>query len=170
MKKRIIFFTIAAFLLVHLFSCEQEEVLPHATQEGKNTFGCLINGDVWVPKGYNGTPKLDLSYDPGYAGGALNLNAYRISGENREYLTIFASEVKSKGVYELVDTDSAAAIFRISGRCSYDLDDNVERTGKLIITNFDLDKAIISGTFEFTLAKPGCDTIRVTEGRFDMKI
>jgi len=29
--------------------------LPPATQEGKNTFGFLLNGQVWTPQGNNGT-------------------------------------------------------------------------------------------------------------------
>ena len=169
MKKRIIFFTIAAFLLIHLSSCLEEEVLPAVTQEGNNTFGCLVNGKVWVPEGYDGTRNLDLSYDPTYAEGAFNLHAYKIlDGVREEDIVIYASGVKGKGDYNL-NVDSSAAIF-YNSKCGYDRDENVSREGVLTITYFDLSKAIISGTFEFTLTKPGCDTIRVTEGRFDMKI
>ncbi|NJO00911.1 MAG: hypothetical protein HC880_03765 [Bacteroidia bacterium] len=56
--------------------------------------------------------------------------------------------------------------------CSYasnDFDISLAE-GELTITRFDLDARIIAGLFEFTLAKPGCDTIRITEGRFDMKM
>jgi hypothetical protein len=44
------------------------------------------------------------------------------------------------------------------------------RKGTLTIIRLDLTKGIIAGTFEFTLAKPGCDTIRVTNGRFNKKL
>ena len=43
-------------------------------------------------------------------------------------------------------------------------------TTSLIITRLDRAAGIISGTFAFTLAKPGCDTVRVTQGRFDKKL
>jgi hypothetical protein len=42
--------------------------------------------------------------------------------------------------------------------------------GTLTITRLDLTNGIIAGTFEFKLAKPGCDTLRVTQGRFDGKM
>ena len=33
-----------------------EETLPPATQEGKNTAGCLINGQAFIAKSYGGGP------------------------------------------------------------------------------------------------------------------
>ncbi len=55
--------------------------------------------------------------------------------------------------------------------CDYwDTDADVTSTGTLTITRLDLNAGVIAGRFEFTLAKPGCDTIRVTEGRFDMPL
>ena len=40
----------------------------------------------------------------------------------------------------------------------------------LNITRYDLQAGIVSGTFNFVLAKPGCDTVKVTHGRFDYKL
>ncbi|MEO7801559.1 MAG: hypothetical protein ABIR81_06155 [Ginsengibacter sp.] len=42
-----------------------EDQLPPATQTGANTFGCLINGKVWLPKGYSntGTPNPKISFE-----------------------------------------------------------------------------------------------------------
>lgn len=44
--------------------------------------------------------------------------------------------------------------------------------GSLSITKYDLANKIFSGTFEFTLFDPAtsCDTIRITQGRFDKKL
>lgn len=58
--------------------------------------------------------------------------------------------------------------------CNYDQYE-AERTGKLTITKLDKQNGILSGRFEFTLTqktpKLGCDlVIRVTQGRFDMKM
>jgi hypothetical protein len=41
--------------------------------------------------------------------------------------------------------------------------------GSLVVTCLDLAAGIVSGTFDFTIAKPGCDTLKVTQGRFDGK-
>jgi hypothetical protein len=42
--------------------------------------------------------------------------------------------------------------------------------GQLVITRLDMSAGIIAGTFSFTLAQTGCDTIKVTQGRFDKKL
>ena len=38
------------------------------------------------------------------------------------------------------------------------------------ITRLDRQAGVVSGTFWFTLYKSGCDSIRVTDGRFDRKL
>ena len=42
--------------------------------------------------------------------------------------------------------------------------------GFLHFTKYTLSERIISGKFEFTLFKPGWDSIRVTNGRFDGRL
>ena len=62
--------------------------LPPETQVGANTFGCRFNGKAWIPQDVEpGQPKakrppFEWSYDPGYAGGNLNITAlnYRQGG------------------------------------------------------------------------------------------
>lgn len=54
--------------------------LPPATQTGANTFGCLLNGQVWTPQGYNGTSNYSVSYDPNYRKGTLSISTYRYVG------------------------------------------------------------------------------------------
>ena len=133
-----------------------------------------MNGEIWLPAGYHGTPNLDLSYDPGFRGGTFNLGAYRYFGDGEsdvQYITIYGDSISTLASSELRNPERQSAIFRDgSTRCYYDRDTSVYRRGILNITRLDLEQAIISGTFEFTLAKPNCDTIRVTEGRFDMEI
>ena len=54
--------------------------------------------------------------------------------------------------------------------CTYDyFDSTVIKNGVLTITKLDHSNRIISGTFNAILFKQGCDTIKITEGRFDMK-
>ena len=164
------FCTVVTLLLSS--GCQDDDlvVLPPATQEGKNTFGCLMNGEVWVPVGYNGFPNLDLSYDPGFRGGVFNLAAYRIDGEDRENFSIGSDSIQGPGKYyfSTSNRDWRSALYADTD-CWY-VDDTDFIEGHFSINYFDLDNQIISGTFAFTLAKPDCDTIRVKDGRFDMKI
>ena len=45
----------------------EEEKLPPITEEGANTFGCLVDGEVWLPKGGNPlNPNFDVYYDEEY--------------------------------------------------------------------------------------------------------
>ena len=44
-------------------------ILPAETQVGKNTFGCLLNGEVWlpyVPLNFSGVYAISVEYDNGY--------------------------------------------------------------------------------------------------------
>ena len=177
MKKLMILLFAVALFPFNFSSCIDEgaEVLPEATMEGKNTFGCLVNGEVWLPKGYNGTPNLNLSYDPGYDNGTVDLRSYRIysseSGDS-EYVILYINNISDVGTFHFSDTAHTEVVFY--GRknsCEYrSRSSTTFNTGNITITRFDLKNQIISGTFEFSLAKPGCDTIKVTQGRFDMKI
>ena len=50
--------------------------------------------------------------------------------------------------------------------CTYDIDGTI--SGRLSISTLNESKVIIAGTFEFVTVTPGCDTIIVTDGRFDV--
>ena len=60
---------ITMLMLLCAASCKKdnknEDQLPPATQTGANTFGCLVNGKVFVPKGYGSTgrPNPHVQYD-----------------------------------------------------------------------------------------------------------
>lgn len=47
------------------------EKLPPITQTGANTFGCLVNGRTWIPKGFDGKPNFFVIVDPTFNGGIL---------------------------------------------------------------------------------------------------
>lgn len=162
-------------ILIIYSSCEEDESpmdkLPPATREGLGTFGCLVNREAWTPEGYTGISNLDISYDPRWQQGSFDIATYRIlSKENQQFIHIYSIGVDKVGTYELNNVDQGAATLDHSLGCSYNRDPSTFREGSLTITKLDLNKRIISGTFEFTLAKPECDTIKVAEGRFDMKI
>ena len=172
------FFLYAALLLTQCKSDDPspESQLPPATQTGANTFGCLVNGQAWTPRGSDGTANYTVSYDTAPTGGVFDIHTYRIYGrEANEFqnITLFASRVNGPGSYSFRDTLQNRASFNDQKpQCYWDSQETktTYRHGTLTITRLDLKAGVISGTFAFTLYKPGCDSIRVTNGRFDKKL
>jgi hypothetical protein len=152
-------------------SINPSNTLPPATDTGENTLGFVIDGQVWVPQGNNGTSRLDLSYDPQLYGGTMLLNGYSITSDtDREYFYLNGIEINQVGTHQIGGEDSnIVAGFTAANYCEYISDDNYSE-GSLTITRFDLEERIISGKFQFRMATPSCDTINVTDGRFDMRI
>jgi len=147
-----------------------KEELPPITQEGKNTFGCLVNGKVWLPKGSNGTANLDASYDPNFSNGSFDIGAYNITNEIDQFISIGGKNVNKEGRYDFLQIkDSPGALFNDKRKgCFYTEQSNVIN-GYFTINRLDVQKQIVSGVFEFILYKNSCDTIKVAKGRFDMK-
>ncbi|MDO7874293.1 hypothetical protein Q5H93_06075 [Hymenobacter sp. ASUV-10] len=148
--------------------------LPLETRTGANTIGCLVNGQLWTPKGYNGTLNYTVSYDRTYRKGTLNVGTYRYIGkgaDDYQMVGFYADSIPSTGTYSLAIPDHHEGIFLDrTGTCQFPGNDPYFRKGQLTITRLDMQAGIVSGTFWFTLYKPGCDSIRVTNGRFDKKL
>ncbi|PRY08388.1 hypothetical protein CLV24_12175 [Pontibacter ummariensis] len=164
-------------LCLSLLACKKdknEEVMPNYSMNGSNTFAAYVNGELWLPKGRPSTfqKNFDITYDPAYKGGTLNIAAYRKISDNPseyEHVIIAMAQADHEGVYTF-DNPEISGVRFYNQECEYDKSPEVYREGQLEITKLDLQNGIIAGKFEFTLTKPGCDTIRVTEGRFDKKI
>ena len=164
-----------SFTLFTGMKCKKENnsvnnQLPPITQEGKNTFGFLLNGEVWLPKAPILKSKLDLSYDPNYLNGSFGIFANRyISSSDKMELTIGATGINKIGKYQF-STATKNIIYReTESNCYYYDDTNI--SGSITIIKLDLTgRGIISGTFEFKLEKDGCPTINATKGRFDLPI
>ena len=148
--------------------------LPPATQTGANTLGCLVNGQPWTPQGFDGSSNYSISYDQAL-GGSFDLRTYRYQQQptnNYQYLILFATRLYGPKSYSFRDSLNTEASFsdrliscELSSRQSM-----TYRRGTLTITRLDRQAGIISGTFAFTLAKPGCDTVRVSQGRLDKRL
>lgn len=162
-----------------------KEQLPPATQSGENTFGCLVNGEVWRPAGGN---SLDNDLEAGYGRGSLVIAAERkITDKNGNFQDQDISIYIQKNAYKLKkhkltinknrgkwakfqdDTDTC----KYSGRKFYTkyTTDSIHN-GFVKLTRVDSIKNIIAGQFEFMAVNDTCgkvDTIKVTKGRFDIK-
>jgi hypothetical protein len=149
--------------------------LPSATQEGKNTLGFLLNGQPWKPQGNNGTANLSIDVDFGFNQGVFGIAAYRIlSSNNREYFGIGIRDslnfVTIPSLLTMKKYSIANSRFSTNTCDMSFYDTTVFRNGNLNITKLDKVNRIISGTFNAILFEPSCgDTIKITDGRFDMK-
>ena len=170
---------LSLFLIGFFFcfaKCNKEDLdfstLPPATQEGRNTLGFMLNGKAWAPKGFRVTGNLSIDYDPGYNQGIFNIVAYDFSTPISQQFTIGIRDslnfINAPISFHL--NQSSLYVVSFSKSCNYfSTLQGIGSNGNLTITKLDRANHIISGTFSATLYKTGCDTIKITEGRFDMK-
>ncbi len=138
---------------------------------GANTFGCLVNGEVWRPYIENGNfwdSPIYAKHDRGWVGcDQLFVSGTRDLSTNE---IIFQSMSVNVWCPKLGDNEISFSKgrFRDQEGCGrYYLDTLSPHT--LIVTKLDIVNNIASGTFEFTAINDGCqDTLRITEGRFDV--
>ena len=147
--------------------------LPAATQTGAGTFGCMLNGQVWLPV-RQGVP-LEMSnpklvYDPTFEGGSFSLSGTIYADKrSQEAIAIGGRGIGTVGEYNL--TNSGIKFFYDNLTTSYASDmGDITSNCKLTITKLDKTNAIIAGTFSFTIEKRDTGKkVTVTDGRFDMK-
>lgn len=171
-----IFLCVSAFVIITGTNCKKnnpEAGLPPATQEGKNTCGFLVNGKVWTPRGDNGYPNLICVYDETFMGGAFNINGYSYESDFRTSFVVSGRDIKNTGIYKLnlnIDQSVRFSTYDYTNYCAYEWYDTIPNHNAFLnITKLDKVNRIVSGTFEFALIKPGCNPVRITKGRFDMK-
>lgn len=165
------------------YSCEDKDeppMLPPSTQAGKDSFGMLVDGDVWVPmsKSYLGTNIVgpSLGYDIGdstlvimaagkgyikFSSLVSDTGTYTI---NRKYIDYFS-------FYDSTIVDTSSSIFNTFfwyESDSFFIDDMQNQT--IIIRRFDLENRIISGEFHMNLKSDDGGEVKITEGRFDSKV
>jgi hypothetical protein len=156
--------------------------LPPITQTGANTFGCLINGNVYTPKGYSGNfTNSRINIDPNYLDGDLLIRTYRVSGGIEIDLSIGSDSIKNIGIYPIGKNQRTGFVVQkwkddLSIRyclTNPSIITNTSILGYLKITRYDLVNKIFSGEFEFTFNNTDCglgDPIKITNGRFDYKL
>ncbi len=167
---------------------DDAEALPQATQSGANTFGCKVNGEVWVPGGYRTSSgklkKFSVYYSPTpvwspSTKGRFALTAYRENDDHDDNVIIAIDSLVAPGIYLLNTrtppypaqtpypnhgaylTSRPAAATYVTGPA---------HTGSITITRLDTAAHIISGTFSFTAGPYSgtTNTVQVSDGRFDI--
>jgi len=166
------------FIAITFLACKKSnnnigDSLPPITQEGKNTFGCLINGKVYLPKGFEQNhPSFEMIVDPTFNGN-LNVRTFRKENGVTQSFGFTCYSVIGIGTFELPGQIYPLYAKDInSNNCYYVSSNNNFRSGRVNITRYDLANGIISGTFEFKLYDDqiSCDTIYIKQGRFDKKL
>ncbi len=152
--------------------------LPPETQTGAGTFGCLVNGKAF--KGpyttsargdwQTGT-RLIISSD-------THLNGQQALAEVTIH-AILEGSLQSNQIFTFISSTSPHTIFSpnhneftadAAGNSICYYSGNYIKTGQVELVKFDGVARIAAGRFAFTLYElGGCDTLRVTNGRFDVK-
>ena len=154
---------------------EPTDQLPPATQTGANTFGCLVNGKVFTNIGYDGSnSNFRLFVDPTFQNGSFQIRVYSFKTSKYERININSNDINSVGIFNVVGNNGPLFIdySNDNGTCNFNQSANCYLKGNLNITKYDISNGIFSGTFQFNIKDPNfnCDTIRITEGRFDKKL
>jgi hypothetical protein len=188
MKFRLTHIILALFFLLSLTAtqCEKDppwEELPPETQTGANTFGALVNGELFVfPKRYLGFTPLTTNYNQETNRLDILSNISASKGAMRLFIDNprEGENILSVGYY----SPEGGVFFPPPPIIKWEF--ACEDCGQVFITRFDTKNGIVSGTFEFSgrSANVRFDTLRenvivqytgdsiahITEGRFDLQL
>ncbi len=175
--KKIIYLLLALPLLAA--QCKKDdslvpEELPAITSDGKGTFGCLIDGEVFVAKEGKGnilTSGLPAFTSIYYVKSNRIFLAGNSKDNNKEYhaeagMSIQSISNKNNILFDGRTTDEFA-YYRNRNLSEFSfVTDSISR-GEMKLLRFDTVSQIIAGTFWFDV-RNGNDTIKIREGRFDL--
>jgi hypothetical protein len=191
---------VGAYILMLAFasckSCKSVEPSPESkllpeTQTGANTFGCLIDGQPWIPNssgGFMGSPAINGGYlgepiftplDPqGRDKHRVQLRLYKKDGSSMQ---LYLEKVEKSGRYALnFDTEINPNLVYPRSYGYYSIRNATPATSSSYITtsqytgwvNFTVADTIskkIAGTFEFdAIDRNSGKIIKITQGRFDI--
>ncbi len=148
----------------------QQEQLPPITTTGAGTFGCKVNGKVWVAKSNKtGWPPTYASVD------RHNQYLTTISGDivnkNEKFLSINVLFKKEDNKQDYIigfnnNNDPHGSYWDVVKNINWRTDSI--RGGQITILRFDSVNQIISGTFYFDcINKETGEVLKITDGRFD---
>ena len=150
-----------------LSTCRDEDELPPITTEGKNTFGCVVNGKLWLPEQSlgQGATHAEIYKRPD----TLAVNIYSSNQGQSIFMSIIDfPDLRVNETYYFTNEKCCGLQFlnfENSASCSYE----VPQSGHIKLLKWDPDKNILAGTFEFKAYSDECeDTVVITEGRFDI--
>lgn len=160
-----------------LNSCDKDDgTLPEATRTGANTFGCLVNGELFKPIRYGPTQLHSEIY---YKDNVYYFGIGSNSKDQSYSISIQGNQLESigEGTYILGDQTDGSFYGHFTKSIIEDgvltnilsFNTTGENPGTLTITRYDPENFIVSGTFEFTVIDQNGEEIHITDGRFDVE-
>ena len=144
--------------------------LPAITTTGQNTFGCRVNGKVWLPKTtpFN-IPALWVEYT------LQQLSVHGYNSDRKEYIDIDLGPILDTGLYIFYSSQLSMQWARFVNESStIDFHADTIFKGNMHLTRFDPVNGFMSGTFDFDVYdkyhKFNGDTVHITDGRFDLHL
>lgn len=171
-------FLLSVFLITTLFTFNQcKKVkntepapdnpygLPNATQTGANIFACRVNGVNWISKTdiYNlGASVSNDTLNLGGGGGGLLFNGlgFSIKQLQQGQLYLLKNSVYPIGNVFITNAVNSCVSGTLNARAV---------SGSVSLIKYDVTNKIVAGTFSCTIPIPQCDTLKITDGRFDIK-
>ena len=155
-----------SFMLVTSMKCKKDnpakEDLPLITQEGKRTFGCVVNGLILIPFSASSTPALSAERTSNVY--SIVINSFK-SNPGKQYLYLsFKKTTQNKMILNCItyyhEKYNGGVDFEICQPTNYEL--NVSRLDDVNL--------IFSGTFSVDIpATSNSPAFKITDGRFDVK-
>jgi hypothetical protein len=176
MKYGLYLITAGLFVITSANECKKigppktDNGLPLATQAGHNIFACKVNGVNWIAKNsiYN-------------RGGGIKNDTLEVWGSNPATTNFYElfnirinNYINNISTYLLSDTANRYAQFSTNNNCitvtgGFGIGRGKAFQGELKLSKVDVSDKIISGTFWFNIKTDFCDTLKITDGRFDIK-
>jgi hypothetical protein len=143
--------------------------LPPETQTGANTFGCLLDGEPFIPSG--GINPLDAVYQ--FINGGYNFNLQGNKRDNNNNLigitlNSMNLELNELNTYILEENATGNTYGGLFSELDFNYTSQVY-TGELTISKLDTENQIVSGTFWFDVEDQNGTVHEIREGRFDMQ-
>ena len=141
---------------------EEPEELPPITTTGENTFGCLVNGEVWLPAGPD---RYNRGFDEG--------TGYFLFWAVRRFNNFEDNEMIGLSGKVLLSDPASVEEVRITYSKNIEKDlsfyESDSSFAKITFQELDTEQDVAAGSFEgFVINEnPPFDTIRITQGRFD---
>lgn len=159
------------FCLVVFKSCQD---LPEASQTGAGTFGMKINGESWRGDGtITFGPASTAYYRSSDKGVQIQSIVTRQNG-SQEKFNMVVTNTNTIGKYvmgnfpSLKSIDSTRFWYNDNEEFAYKLRQGVQNSVE--ITRLDTLREIVSGKFSVSLVNRNNDTLKLTEGRFDLRL
>lgn len=178
MKKILI--TLFVLSLLSTTSCNNDDdnnannSLPPATQVGANTVGCLVNGEIFLPRAEGINPAVVVNYEFVDGEFFFRLTFRDQTGQGNESVNVRTAhiELEPNQTYTLNknyndDGDYTGGGGEYQTSSTNEFFTNLTNIGELTITRLDLSNSIISGTFWFDAINQDGEIVEIRDGRFD---